>query len=638
MARLLITKQGEPFGEFSLTQGLEYVAGRSETCDLHLEAERGISRQHLKIYYDGHHWTVEVLSRYGELYQGKNKVSKVHLKVGEKFEVPPYEFEFQEEVVAAPSDLSSKTNVGSNIEKYDQNSRHDLVDISEKTQVGSFELVPFLTVYDSENQVVQLFRLDGHSWLAGRDMTCTVFLENPKLSRRHFEICLQEGAYLIRDLGSINGTIVNGEKVPSQWIPLRSGDIITVVDWHIQFELKDPHFDMKLLEASHMSQPMDEMHALPPPHRQSQYENDSQYFDEAPLAKKTNFVRVLIGVILVGTIGYYIFGDSGKSSNGDLNEGQPKMASAINAFDKLPAAQQQYVRDSYRLADRLFKEGRYELARQEITKIHQVVPFFEESKNLEKLAEVAVQTQVEQQKADTREKEKIEMEDKIQKTVAACRANLNPNIEAKEIEDCLGPVVAFNPDHPAIVGLKAQTDQMVSDRAVKNARKSEYQAMLRKQKALFEKADSMEKSGNGLEAIKAFEAVVSSKLPDPEDLKGQAKRKIASIQQHLVSKQGELEKTADEAYKKGNIKEAVGLLNRALLINPENETLKGRVNSMLSELKKQMQSYYQEGVLEESVGEVETAKGKWKKIIEMSLPEEDYYKKAKSKLKKYGAE
>ena len=95
---------------------------------------------------------------------------------------------------------------------------------------------------------------------------------------------------------------------------------------------------------------------------------------------------------------------------------------------------------------------------------------------------------------------------------------------------------------------------------------------------------------------------------------------------------------ADDAVKKGDLKTAISVLKKAIEINPDNETLKGRVNSHLGELKKQMQVLYQEGVLEESVGEVETAKTKWKKIIELSLPEEDYYKKARTKIKKYEAE
>src|SRR5262249_4725491 len=144
--------------------------------------------------------------------------------------------------------------------------------------------------------------------------------------------------------------------------------------------------------------------------------------------------------------------------------------------------------------------------------------------------------------------------------------------------------------------------------------------------------------GDHLGAIKAFESVIHSSLPDPQDTKGQAKRQIASIQRDLIAKQGDFEHQADAAYKKGDLKTAIETLKKAIMINPENEVVKGRINSMLGELKKQMQSLYQEGILEESVGEVETAKGKWKKIIELSVPDEDYYKKAKSKLKKYGVE
>jgi len=37
------------------------------------------------------------------------------------------------------------------------------------------------------------------------------------------------------------------------------------------------------------------------------------------------------------------------------------------------------------------------------------------------------------------------------------------------------------------------------------------------------------------------------------------------------------------------------------------------------------------------VGEVESAKSKWKKIRELSVPEEEYYKKSTIKLKRYGS-
>ena len=79
------------------------------------------------------------------------------------------------------------------------------------------------------------------------------------------------------------------------------------------------------------------------------------------------------------------------------------------------------------------------------------------------------------------------------------------------------------------------------------------------------------------------------------------------------------------------------VLKKALKINPDNESVKSKINFSLNELKKQMQVLYQEGILEESVGEVDSAKAKWKKIIDSSVPDEEYYKKSMIKLKKYGA-
>lgn len=278
------------------------------------------------------------------------------------------------------------------------------------------------------------------------------------------------------------------------------------------------------------------------------------------------------------------------------------------------------------------------MARQEVTKIHQLVPYYEESKNLEKLADVAIQTVIEQKRAEAREQEQADMEAKIRATVAQCEKLINRNVDSKKVEDCLSPIIVLNPEHPAITGLQARVDQVISDRMAEQERRAEYQSMVKRQSSLYASAEQLDKKGNSLEAIKAYSKVVSSRLPDPQGLKGKAQRQIASIQQKLATQQSRLESEADVAFKNGDLKNAILKIKKALAINPENEVLRGRMSSMLSELKKQMQTLYQEGVLEESVGEVETAKAKWKKIIESSLPEEDYYKKSRTKLKKYGIE
>ncbi len=636
MASLLVFLNGKKQYELKLEPGREFIVGRGENCDLVLEAERGISRQHLKISSQEGQWVVEVLSRYGELYQDGNKINSIQLQEGTRFEVPPYEFRF--ESAAAVKFDDERTPVA----------QAGSVDLSERTFVGAVVVLPFLRVCDSNGDLVQIFQLDGHAWVAGRDVSCNLFIDNPKFSRRHFEIRFEEGAYLLKDLGSSNGTLLNGENVGTDtWTQLKSGDAITVVDWTLYFELRDSNFDAKLQEIPQELQ-------LPVFYSNEIHPSPAHYLDSAPdagfasgvppmppppaavaPAKKVNWVRMAIYLVLVGSGVFYFLGNSG--SNKQTAEGTAEKSMA-NPFEKLSPQQQQYVKDTYRLADRLFKEGRYEMARQEVAKVHQLVPNYEESRNLEKLSDIAIQTQVEQQKAEVREREMAEMEDKIQKTVAECRKLITPRVQIKQLEDCLGPVVPLNPDHASILQLREQAEQVIAEQAMNREKQADYLSRVRKLQSQYEKANRFLKDGKPLEAIPAFEAVVKSSHPDPQKLKPAAQRQIASIQRNLISKQAELEKVADEAQRKGELKLAIQTLQKALQVNPENETIKGRINSMLGELRKQMQTLYQEGVLEESVGEVETAKARWKKIINTSIPEEDYYKKAKIKLKKYGAE
>ncbi len=621
MSRLQVFFNDTLVKEVDLQSQGEWVLGRSSTCDILLEGSPEISRQHLKISLQSGVWVAEVLSRYGHLYNQGNKVSSIELKGQVKFETPPFTFVYTDNSAVA-------------IEEQEQYQHH-----GDKTYVGQTPSVPYIKVCNENGDPVHLFRLDGNYWLVGRDSGCTLFIDHVKFSRRHFEIRMEEGAYMVRDLGSSNGTFLNENALISQeWVPFRSGDVLTVVDWKLYFELRDSKYEERLQGVS------DELrHPLMVTEGLQMAESEMEFPQSAigemptppapPAKKKTNWVRMMIGLILIGGAVAYLM---------DSGEKPPEVAqtkkSNGSSFDKLSPKQQQYVKDTYRLADRLFKEGRYEMARQEVAKIHQVIPSYEESKNLEKLAEVAIQTQLDQARAEAQEKEKLEMDEKIRRTVELCRRKISSKIEVRTIDDCLSPVIALNPEHPDILALKARVDQIVAERMQSQERKAEYQALVRRQKALYEKAVILSKSGKPLEALVAYGNVVQSKLPDPENLKNESKREIASIQTKLAAQQGELETAADGLYKKGNLKSAISTLKKAVEINPENEVVKGRISSMLGELKKQMQVMYQEGVLEESVGEVETAKTKWKKIIELSLPEEDYYKKARTKLKKYEAE
>src|SRR6266545_4416117 len=53
----------------------------------------------------------------------------------------------------------------------------------------------------------------GQPFLIGRDPGCQLRVDDPKVSRRHAEVAWTEGGWVLRDLGSSNGTYLDGERV-----------------------------------------------------------------------------------------------------------------------------------------------------------------------------------------------------------------------------------------------------------------------------------------------------------------------------------------------------------------------------------------------------------------------------------------
>jgi hypothetical protein len=60
--------------------------------------------------------------------------------------------------------------------------------------------------------------------LVGRHWACDIVLDDPTVSRRHAQLTFRDGAWLIRDLASKNGTFLNGASVIRA--SLRSGDLV----------------------------------------------------------------------------------------------------------------------------------------------------------------------------------------------------------------------------------------------------------------------------------------------------------------------------------------------------------------------------------------------------------------------------
>ena len=77
--------------------------------------------------------------------------------------------------------------------------------------------------------------LGEHVTSIGRLPECTITLDDGNVSREHARIQPGPGAYVVTDLGSTNGTMVNGVRVQGSH-KLADGDIVSFGSTHVRFE------------------------------------------------------------------------------------------------------------------------------------------------------------------------------------------------------------------------------------------------------------------------------------------------------------------------------------------------------------------------------------------------------------------
>ncbi len=73
--------------------------------------------------------------------------------------------------------------------------------------------------------------------IVGRTKECNIVIEDPSVSRKHFELIQSEDSYRWKDLGSTNGTYINGQKMVSG--ELHSGDTVQIGKTVFRFEIEE---------------------------------------------------------------------------------------------------------------------------------------------------------------------------------------------------------------------------------------------------------------------------------------------------------------------------------------------------------------------------------------------------------------
>lgn len=617
--------------EVNLAPDSSYIIGRGSSADIKLDNEARISREHFSLTItENNECLVSLVSEKGHIFIANNPITTFTIKDEEKISLFPYTFEVKrsddsENLIEAQSEELVPTNF---------NDEPESIDALDQTRTNFTQIEIYLSVWG--DSVKKQFKLTGDTWTVGRDEYCDITINHPQLSRRHFEIKRENSEFIIFDLDSSNGTMVNGAKATaSNPLPLSIGDKITVESLNFEISEYDALFEEHLSSAQSamVAAPghIDPLAGMPLPAEhigasvlKVNSDGSTSKVKTSKFTKK-HIVRAIAVIGILGAVAVEM--TKGKSSKDE------RTPASVN---EVTAEQKAFYRDTLQLAKHHFMEGRYSLCSSEIKKIHDKTDSFENSKDISSLCKEA--TGREKILADERRKkeQKSQVEEEVEALLSKCRSLARSSSNIAKLTTCLEPVLDLDPTNQEATDLVSTLQEKVElDRRNQINRKKRAQ-LIGKSKRQFKSAKSLFDKGELKSARAAYKRYLKSGLPDPGGLKSEAKRDIASIDSKVEALVNAKIEDCQSMQNSGNYKGAITACDIALREDSNNAKAKDLKKQATLQLRKGMQEIYQKSILEENYGNLKVAQKAWHSILEKDTKDGEYYLKAKTKLKKYG--
>ncbi len=668
--------------DFTLEENTEYIIGRHQDCDIHLDVENGISRKHLAITLSDNKLVVTLLSAMGELkYQGEN-CKEINVQLSESFSIDHFHFELanqntqeeynseynknlenidegatvqlkpdlvQEKALEEYSDLpinndenafALDNNSSDSQNEYDQSNNEkdknafncsdvdDQPDFDEQTATGLHRFTILLHILsNSTDAIKRSYELEGESWIIGRDEKSSLQLPYPFVSRKHFEMKLTNEGLFIGDLGSGNGTLLNGKKLPpNKSIRIYSDDIIEIKRLKIKIEVISQDYQNIVYDESFESsyqnindfQNKDDYESLLP---------TDPYSKPSKNNSKQLIIRVLILALVIGAV-YFKLGPQNQKKK------PAKRTVAQKTVKKETNANQVIIMDIYSLAKNFFKNQEHLSCITELERLHELTPEYKDSKQLLASCKNSLAIQEEIESKRVRDQQARKIKDNINTIAVSCRTQFNNFKNKQELNSCLDQLLILSPDHPVISELTSRWDANVQQEELNKTQHAEKERKIKVAKALYNNAKFKQDAGELNEAVKLYEKYINNQYAD-KTKKSDSEREVASLRKEIINIKTEFIANCKNSSDNGNLKETVTQCTKVLKKYPNNPEVLELRDQALGQLRKKAKELFLDGNLEESLGNISAAKDKWKEILDFHVKSDEYYKKAKRKLKKY---
>jgi pSer/pThr/pTyr-binding forkhead associated (FHA) protein len=146
------------------------------------------------------------------------------------------------------------------------------------------------------------FPLEGDQLTIGRDASNGVAINDAEVSRKHSRLSFQGGKYVLEDLGSTNGTFINGQRLSGPAV-LKPGDVVSLGEQIVLM-----YDSVNLDPGATMASPRKAARVDPPRAAQPVMASaPPAYAPQPPVyapepTSKTNMIPIFIGAGILGFI------------------------------------------------------------------------------------------------------------------------------------------------------------------------------------------------------------------------------------------------------------------------------------------------------------------------------------------------
>lgn len=618
---------GELFKELKINPGQEIVIGRDDSAEIKLDAYPGVSREHVKIIHLGDKLLVERVSQAGKLVVNGLSEKSIEIAGQGQFSIPPYNFEVIQEIEEPIVEESKPTESDKNEFVQERTYAGDF----EKTFSSSQDLIASFKRLEFGNIVDELY-MDTNKWTFGRAKTCNVFVDHDKASRQHFEVYKLNDRFLIKDLGSSNGTFLNGHQLPANnEIELKSGDVISIHDYKLVFEIKDRIIEKQIYSLPEFYKPVDlgNLANNPAPKDNMGVKKVKEgwiNFSDLDRQKKIRLITLLTFIILAVAAALFPMQKVDKAAQQREMVALRQRAEEDKIVENAKVAAIQYI-----------GEARWSLCMSEVQRIQELRPDDTDAAEIGIRCQTALESLERQSQIEAQERDRQALLEKVKGLIDQCRDKIH--LGGAAMRECLQPAIEISPENEEIAKLFDEADNVDRLAEEKKLKQEKYAKFLNAGLGVLKNADNFKDRQEWEDAIKNYNLYIKGNYPDPKgNNKDRAKREIASIQSALQSTLKRALEDSKLQFGKENYKEAVLAARKGLRIDEYHSDLKKVESDALSLLRIEIRSLYQDSILMEDLGKIHTAISKWKQIIERDIPGEEYFNKAESKLKSYETE